>query len=93
MPRPNLATLADLCAQPGARFSFSCKPCRVALAQSAEQVLARFSAELLFEHYKARVVCPICKMPVDDEWRRLEFSCTSGDPRNGWSGWTPEMVK
>lgn len=88
------ATLAELAAKYGSRFHFTCQPCRYTVSFSGSEIVARYPGTVLFKHFQRHVVCGKCRMPVDGDFRTMEFSCTTdpaeaarmGHTPHGWSG-------
>lgn len=88
------ATLAQLAAMHGSRFTFRCQPCNHMVTFSGEEIVARYKPEVLFKHFQRRVICGHCRMPVDGDFRTMEFSSTeylhkiaqAGGTGGGWSG-------
>lgn len=76
------ASLGELAARPGARFHFHCKPCGYPVSFSGAEIVARYPPGVLFKHFQRHVICGRCRMPVDGDFRTLEFSSASG--RDGW---------
>lgn len=56
--------------------------------------MARYPGTVLFKHFLGRVICGICRMPVDGDFRTMEFNSTQylhkiaedGGTGGGWSG-------
>lgn len=71
-----MPTLAHLAAYHGARFTFTCGPCRRIIAFEPAEMIAICGAEMTFDNLKRVARCQGCRMPVDGDFRMLDFSST-----------------